>query len=68
MDTNSNRVLRFYGEGAVTNMLLKPSLIATARDKPIAADLPRPRLAVNDTVVLHVLSANTSISVISTFA
>ncbi len=68
MQMNSNKVLRLSGEGAVTKMLLNPSLIAAAMPRPMAADFPRPLPAVRDTVVLEDLSFRTSSRVMMTLA
>lgn len=65
---NSNNVLRLSGEGAVTKMLLKPSLMAAAIPRPMAADFPRPLPAVSETVVLEDLSLRTSSRVMMTLA
>ncbi len=40
MKMNSNKVVKFSGDGAVTNILEKPEAIAVAILKPIAADFP----------------------------
>jgi hypothetical protein len=65
---NSNNVLRLSGEGAVTNILLNPNLIAAAIPNPMAADLPRPLPAVSETVVFEDLSLSTSSRVMMTLA
>lgn len=65
---NSKRVFKLSGDGAVTKMLLKPSLMAAAIPRPIAADFPLPLPAVNDTVDFAPLSFNTSINVMMTLA
>lgn len=52
----------------MTKMLLKPSLMAAAMPKPMAADFPRPLPAVRDTVVLEDLSLSTSNKVMITLA
>ena len=65
---NSNNVFKLSGDGAVTKMLLNPKRIAAAIPMPIAADLPRPLPAVNDTVVFDVFSLSTSTSVMMTLA
>ena len=41
MNTNSNRVFRFSGDGAVTNMLAYPRPMAPAMARPSAADCGR---------------------------
>ena len=53
MITNSKKVFKFVGEGAVTKILLNPSLIAAAILNPNAEDLPRPRPAFKATVILE---------------
>ena len=53
MKTNSNTVMRFSGEGAVTKMLLNPWTIALDRAIPRAADFPLPRPAVKLIVLLR---------------
>ena len=52
MNINSNKVLRFSGEGAVTKILVMPSYRAAATMSPTAADLPLPLAAVMLTVYL----------------
>jgi hypothetical protein len=56
LNTNSNTVPRFSGEGAVTKMLLNPYTIAEAIDIPSEADLPRPLPAVRLIVHLRLFS------------
>ena len=65
---NSKRVFKLSGDGAVTKILLNPSLIAAAIPRPMAADFPRPLPAVKDTVVFAALSLRTSIKVMITLA
>lgn len=53
--TNSKKVLRFYGDGAVTKILLNPQATPAATDNPTAEDLPLPLAAVNDITFLDVV-------------
>lgn len=66
--TNSKRVLRLSGEGAVTKMLLYPSCTAPAIANPTEADFPRPLPAVIDTVDFCDFSAIASTKAITTLA
>ena len=68
MQTNSKRVFKLSGEGAVTKILLYPSCTAPAMAKPIEADLPRPRPAVSDTVDFCDFYAMASIRAMITLA
>jgi hypothetical protein len=52
---NSNRVAKFSGEGAVTNMFEKLQRMAKAIVIPKVADFPLPLPAVNETVYLAFL-------------
>ena len=54
---NSNKVLRFSGEGEVTKTLEYPNAMAPAMEIPSAADFPRPLAAVTATVLCTDLSA-----------
>lgn len=58
---NSKKVFKFSGEGLVTKMLLRPKCTAAATDNPRAADLPRPRPAVTESIPLPLFSVITSI-------
>lgn len=51
MNTNSNSVYKFSGDGAVTKRLLKPYAMALAIEIPSEADLPLPLPAVRLIVV-----------------
>lgn len=56
MTTNSKRVFKFSGEGAVTKMLLYPIANAPAIASPNDADFPLPLEAVKATVLRSVFS------------
>lgn len=62
LKTNSKNVFKFSGEGDVTNMLAYPNATAAEMARPSAADLPRPRAAVSDTVLRRVFSDMASIN------
>ena len=65
---NSNTVFKFSADGAVTNIFEYPYAIAPARQRPIAADLPRPLAAVKATVVCKDRCDIASKNVITAFA
>jgi len=59
---NSNRVCKFSGLGLVTYTLEYPNATAAAIDSPSAADFPRPRDAVKETVADKLFSEMASIN------
>ena len=60
---NSNKVFKFSGLGLVTKMLEYECSTARAIERPSAADLPRPRAAVSDTVCDSDLDVMASVNV-----
>ena len=68
MQTNSKRVFKLSGEGAVTKILLYPSCTAPAIANPTDADLPLPLPAVIETVDFCVFYAMASTKAIITLA
>jgi len=59
---NSKKVFKFSGLGPVTNMFEYPQATAPATASPSAADFPRPREAVSETVDRSVFSEMASIN------
>ncbi len=65
---NSNRVLKFSGDGAVTNMLLNWYTMAPAKAIPRAADFPLPLPAVKLNVYFKFFSEIESTNDMTAFA